>query len=142
MNGAGRKPSTLLMNRMRPERCARMCGRTARVTRTEPKKFTSNNACAWAISVSSMAPPSRTAVLPSRMHKDLRSRLWTFHALSSSKLQRSSRNELRRGSAGAYVFVKADTPIANQNVIELCAAIERFGGQLSESQQRKLRRVH
>jgi hypothetical protein len=40
-----------------------------------------------------------------------------------------------------YVFVKADTPLANQDVIELCAAIERFGGQLTESQQRKLRRV-
>ncbi len=41
---------------MRPLRRARICGRTARTTRTQPQKFVSNWALASAIVVSSTAP--------------------------------------------------------------------------------------
>src|SRR5215471_1218844 len=61
MNGAGRKPTTLLTNTIRPSRWARMVGSTARVARTAPKKFTSKRSRAWAVSVSSIAP---TMLLP------------------------------------------------------------------------------
>ena len=40
-----------------------------------------------------------------------------------------------------YVFTRADTPFANHDVIELAAAIEDLGGELSPSQMRKLERV-
>src|SRR5438105_15875517 len=56
MNGAGRKPTMLLMKTMRPLLCARIVGSTAWVMRTGPKKFTSNNRCACSSEVSSIAP--------------------------------------------------------------------------------------
>ena len=56
MNGAGRKPTTLLMKMMRPLFCARIAGSTACVMRTAPKKFTSNSSRACSSEVSSTAP--------------------------------------------------------------------------------------
>ena len=48
MNGAGMKPSTLETKSNFPEPRLRIPDSTARVTRTAPKKFTSNNPCAYA----------------------------------------------------------------------------------------------
>src|SRR5213076_1462000 len=59
MYGAGKKPSTEPMLMMRPAPWRRMCGTTARVIRTIPKKVVSKIARACSIELSS-APAGAT----------------------------------------------------------------------------------
>src|SRR5213596_2913679 len=66
MYGAGTSPSTDEMLTIRPRPWARMCGRTALVIRTRPKKLTSKTRWIWATELSSAAPAAPVPALLTR----------------------------------------------------------------------------
>src|SRR5437899_5111366 len=68
MYGAGTSPSTDEILMMRPRPCARMCGRTAFVMRTRPKKLMSKTRWSWATELSSAAP---AAPVPAFVDQDV-----------------------------------------------------------------------
>src|SRR5437667_180723 len=66
MYGAGTSPSTEEMLMIRPVPAARMCGRTAFVIRTSPKKLMSKTRWSWATELSSAAPAAPVPALLTR----------------------------------------------------------------------------
>src|SRR4051794_15846373 len=94
MNGAGMKPRTELTLTIRPLPCSRICGRTARVMRIEPKRLVSNSTRACSIELSSAAPETPTPALftSTSMRPDRSSTSRTTAATDSSSVTSSGRN--------------------------------------------------